>query len=128
MPFFINCREAAIASVIYKKVFWKISQNSQESTCARTSVVAKLQADVIKKEILAQVFPYEFCDIFKNTFNTSRINCRKTHRKTCMVKCNFSKVTNCIPKAHCPAAKEMFAILALSFLSASVTVFISCKL
>ena len=68
MPFFVNCREVAIASVLYKKVFWKNSQNSQESTCTRTSVLAKLQADVIKKEILAQVFPYEFCDIFKNTF------------------------------------------------------------
>ena len=42
-----------------KKVFLKISQNSQENTCAR---------DFIKKESLALVFSSEFCEISKNTF------------------------------------------------------------
>ena len=38
-----------------KKVFLKISQNTQENICARVS----------KKETLAQVFSCEFCKIFK---------------------------------------------------------------
>ena len=39
-----------------KKVFLKISQNSQESTCTRV--------------FLRQVFCCEFCKVFKNTFFT----------------------------------------------------------
>ena len=54
-----------------KKVFLEISQDSQESTCVRVSFLIKLH--FIKKEILAQVFPCEFCEISENTFlqNTS---------------------------------------------------------
>ena len=37
----------------------KVSQNSQENTCASI---------FIKKETLAQVFSYEFYEISKNTF------------------------------------------------------------
>ena len=44
--------------VFFKKVFLEIWQNSQESTSAR-----------VKKETLAQMFSYEFCKIFKNTFS-----------------------------------------------------------
>ena len=43
----------------------KISQNSQENTSARVTLLIKLQAQAcnfIKKETLAQVFSYEFCD------------------------------------------------------------------
>ena len=43
-----------------KKVFLEISQNSQENTCA---------SNFIKKEILAQIFSCEFCEISKNTFS-----------------------------------------------------------
>ena len=42
-----------------KKVFLKISQNSQENTCGRVSFFIK--------ETLAQMF---FCEISKNTFFT----------------------------------------------------------
>ena len=52
-------------------MFLKISQNSQEKTCARVSFSIKLQAQAcnyIKKESLAQVFPCEICEISKNTF------------------------------------------------------------
>ena len=35
--------EAATRGVLYKKVFLKISQNSQENTCARVSFLIKLQ-------------------------------------------------------------------------------------
>ena len=41
--------------VLQKKVFLKISQDSQENTCARVSF--------IKKETLQQVFSREFCEI-----------------------------------------------------------------
>ena len=55
--------EAAAQRNSIKKVFLKNSQNSQETTCARVSFLIK-----IKKETLAQVFSYEFCEISKNTF------------------------------------------------------------
>ena len=53
-----------------KKVFLEISQNSQENTCARVSLLINLQAEVcnfIKKDTLALVFSSEFCKISKNT-------------------------------------------------------------
>ena len=46
------------------KVFLKISQDSQEITCARVSFLA---CNFIKKESLAQVFSFRFCEISKNT-------------------------------------------------------------
>ena len=57
-------------------VFLEISQNSQESTCARVSFLIKLQAETcsfIKKETLAQVFSCEFYEISKNTFFTEHL-------------------------------------------------------
>ena len=50
-----------------KKVFLKISQNSQENNCDKDCFLIKLQAT------LAQVFSYEFCEIFKNTFFTEQL-------------------------------------------------------
>ena len=43
-----------------KKVLFRISQNSQENTCAGVFF-----NKAFNKEILAQVFPWEFCKIFK---------------------------------------------------------------
>ena len=51
-----------------KKMFLRISQNSQEKTCARASFSIIL-ATLLKKETLAQFFSNEFCEIFKNTFS-----------------------------------------------------------
>ena len=65
-----NCRNSRL-EVFCKKVFLETPQNSQENTCARASFLIKLQAqacNLIKKEALAQVFSYEFCEISKNTF------------------------------------------------------------
>ena len=65
--------EAATRGVLYKKVFLEIWQNSQGNTCARASFLIKLQttpATLIKKESLAHVLSYEFCEISKNTFFT----------------------------------------------------------
>ena len=83
-----------------KRVFLQISQNSQESTCARVSFLIKLQGqnkhflppdthvymcvsgsrkcdlcthNFIKKETLAQVFSYEFCEIFRNISFTEHL-------------------------------------------------------
>ena len=63
--------EAATRGVLQKKVFLEISQNSQENTCARVSFLIKLYASAcnfIKKETLAQVLSFEFCEISKNNF------------------------------------------------------------
>ena len=63
--------EAATGAVLRKKVFLKILQNLQESTCARVCFLIKLQASAsnfIKKKTITQVFFYEFFEIFKNTF------------------------------------------------------------
>ena len=59
----------------YKKMFLNISQISQENTCAKASYLRKLPeaCNFIKKETLAQVFSCEFCEIFKNTFFTERL-------------------------------------------------------
>ena len=51
--------EAATEGVLQKKVFLKMSQNSQEN--------------FIKKETLAQVLSCEFCEIFKNIFLTEHL-------------------------------------------------------
>ena len=65
MPYDINISVAAAEAVARRcsvnKVFWKISQNSQENTCAKV-------CNFIKKETLTQVFSCEICEIFKNTF------------------------------------------------------------
>ena len=55
--------EAATRGVLRKKMFLKISQNSQENPCARVSFLTNF----VKKKTLAQVFSCEFCKMFKNT-------------------------------------------------------------
>ena len=59
---YLNQIEAATRGVLLEKMFLEISQNSQENTCARVSVLLK--------ETLAQVFSCEFCEISKNKFFT----------------------------------------------------------
>ena len=66
--------EAVAQRCSVKKMFLEISQNSQESTHARASLLIKLQApaltcNFIKKEALAQVLYCEFCEISKDTFS-----------------------------------------------------------
>ena len=60
---FLNAKkissEAVARRCSVKKVFLEISQDSQESTCARVSHLT---------ETLAQVFSCKFCKISKNTF------------------------------------------------------------
>ena len=58
-----------------KKVFLEMSQNSQESTCARVSflTIRPEACNFIKKEALAQVFFCELYEISKNTFFTAHL-------------------------------------------------------
>ena len=62
--------EAVTLSYSVKKVFLKVSQNSQKNTCARVSFLMELQTsgNLIKNEAFAQVFSYEIWEIFMNTF------------------------------------------------------------
>ena len=63
--------EAVAQRCSVNKLFFKISQILQESTCARISFLIMLQADslsFIKKETLAHVFSCKFYEIFKSTF------------------------------------------------------------
>ena len=54
-------------------MFLKISQNSQENTCARLSFLIKLQASFMRKDTLTQVFYCDFWEVFKNTFFTEQL-------------------------------------------------------
>ena len=63
--------EAVAQRCSVKKVFLETSENSQENISARVSFLIKLHGWAlyfIKKKTLAQVFPYEFCEISKNSF------------------------------------------------------------
>ena len=67
--------EAATEGVLLENAFLEISQNSQENTCARVSLI-KLQAEAfnfIKKETQTQVFSCKFCEISKNIFFTEHV-------------------------------------------------------
>ena len=71
---FFKCLEAVVQRWSVKKVFLKISQNSQENARTRVYFYIKLQALALqlykKRETLARVFSCEFCEIFKSTFFT----------------------------------------------------------
>ena len=60
--------EAVAQSCVVEKIFLKISQNSQENTCARVSFLRPQACNFILKKTLAQMFSCEFCEIFKNIF------------------------------------------------------------
>ena len=64
--------EALVQRCSVKKVFWKISQNSQESTYSRISFLIKLQAgltlQLYQKKALSQVFSCKFWEILKTFF------------------------------------------------------------
>ena len=72
-----KCSSEAVAqrsSVI--KVLLEILQNLLENTCAKASLLIKLQANVgnfIYKETLAQVFPVNFAKFLKTSFLTEHL-------------------------------------------------------
>ena len=53
----------------------RISENSQDNTCARVSFFHKVSgpSTFLQKETLAKVFSCEFFEIFKNTFFTEHL-------------------------------------------------------
>ena len=68
--------EAATKRCSVNKLFLKILQNSQKNTFVRVSFfneVSGLRPATLLKKTLAQVFSYEFCEIFKNTFFTKHL-------------------------------------------------------
>ena len=64
--------EVVVSRCSVKKVFLKISQNSQKNTFARVSFLIKLQVSGLQpfyEKTLVQMFSSEFCEIFfKNTY------------------------------------------------------------
>ena len=68
--------EATTRGILWKKVFLKISQNSQENACVSlffNKVAGLRPATLWKKQTLAQVLSCEFCEIFKNAFFTEHL-------------------------------------------------------
>ena len=59
-----------------KKVFFEVSQNSQENICVGASFLIKYQAlacSFIEKETLAQVFPCNFEKFLRTPFPTEHL-------------------------------------------------------
>ena len=59
-----------------KKVFFEISQNSQENTCARVSFLIKLQAPpatLLKKRLWHSCFPVSFAKFLRTPFLTEHL-------------------------------------------------------
>ena len=77
-------------------VFLKISQNSQEKHCVRVPL--------LKKETMAEVFSYEFCEIFRNTIFTEHL------RVTASESCQRSMMEVLVKLVH-TAQKIKFSIL-----------------
>ena len=66
------CNSCVDVKCSVKKLFLKISQNSQENTSARVSFLIKLQVsdcNFIKKETLTRAFFCEFCEILWTLFS-----------------------------------------------------------
>ena len=64
-------REAVVQRCSVKKVLSKISQNSQENTCARVSFLIKLQpmpTTLLKKRLLYKCFPANFVKFLRRPF------------------------------------------------------------
>ena len=59
--------ETVVQRCSVKKMFLKISQNSQENTCVGICYSPNA-CNFIKRETSTQVFSWEFCETFKNIF------------------------------------------------------------
>ena len=73
--------EAVTYKYSIKKVFLKIPPDFvPEKLCTRVSFLIKLQVqsytcNFIEQGALTEVFSYEFCEVFKNTFSTLLDDC-----------------------------------------------------
>ena len=61
---------SSLSEMFCKKVFLKITLNSQKNFCVRVSILIKLQADVtlLKKKLCHRSFFANFAKFLKNTF------------------------------------------------------------
>ena len=78
-----------------------MSQNLQENTCARIFFLIKLQTSAcnfIKKESLAQVFFYEFYDIFKNTSFRKHLRMPASNAACSFISFRFLKLKKILDK------------------------------
>ena len=81
--------EEATGGVLLEKAFLEISPNLQENTCARVSILIKLQAwghNFIKTEAVAKVFSLEFCEISKNAYFTEYVWATASNKRYIMVR------------------------------------------
>ena len=62
--FTFNCPDTATRGVLWKNALLKVSQYSQENTCAGVS----FQENCRSSETATQVFSWEYCEIFINTY------------------------------------------------------------
>ena len=92
-----------------KKVFLDISQNSLGNTCARVSILIKLQGwdpeawNFIKKETLAQMFSCEICKISKNAFFSEPLRwllLRAPNFVSVLLLCTIQNTSDSFAKAH----------------------------
>ena len=84
-----NKTEEATGSVLLEKVFLEILPNLQENTCARVSILIKLQAwgrNFIKTETVAKVFSHEFCEISKNAYFTEYVWATASNKRYIMLR------------------------------------------
>ena len=63
--YFQKCLEPATGSVLYKKLFLKISQNSRENTVAR--VISLIKMTLLKKGLWQMCFPVNFVKFLQNS-------------------------------------------------------------
>ena len=60
--------EAVVQRCSVKKVFFEISQNLQENTCARVSFLTKWTATLLKKRLWHECFPVNFVKFLRTRF------------------------------------------------------------
>ena len=134
--------EAVARTCSVKNLFLKISQNSQENTCAKASFLMKSQAracsktsfliksqicNFIKKEAPAQVFSCEFCEISKNIFSYRTVQvaapeeCWWIHVKGALSGLRqflaIESPLKIMKSASCFTSKALFILKVLKFLS-----------
>ena len=74
--------EAATWGVLWKKVFLKISQNSQENTCARVSFLIWLQVAVDLSQVLHKVAFLKWSSIVRITYKYVDLHVKNDHGLT----------------------------------------------
>ena len=62
--------DAIVQRCSVKKLFLKLSQNSQENTCARLQAWGLRTATLLKKRLLHRCFPVNFAKFLRTTFPT----------------------------------------------------------